>query len=250
MTVRFALLAGVSGVALGVAMANAAVNLPLGGYSENFDSMGTGTTAPAGWTSGALAGAGATLATEADVNANISAVVTLGSTVATSTDGGTIAKNILIGGLDRAMGSRASTVAGVFTQLDLTNNTGQPLSALDFSYTVMNFSMDQSGGFVDELYGYRFGYSTDGTTFTRLTALDGIPATDLVTPTTVSQTITFASPVANGGTMSFRFFDDNDNGSNWDVGHMITNVAVTVPEPTTLSALGIGALALLRRRHA
>ena len=255
MKVRFALLAAVAGVALAASAQAAAVLLGPGTYTENFDSMGTGTTTPAGWGYVAVTGGSSATSSEAAINtafATPALAGTAGTTAALSTDGGATAINVQISGADRALGSRPSSLKAMLLQLDMTNNTGAALNSVDFSYSMVNFIANQNNTVSDELIGYRFAYTLDGgTSFTRITGLDTYPTlNDLATIVTASQTITFGTPVAIGGSMSFRFYDDNAIGDSWDTGHAITSATVAVPEPATLSLLGLAALPLIRRRRA
>ena len=256
MKVRFAVLAAVACVALSTSAQAAAVLLGPGNYSENFDSMGTGATTPAGWGYVAVTGSSSDTSTEAAINAAFATPAllagTAGTTAALTTDGAQTALNVQISGTDRALGSRPTSLKALLLQLDMTNNTGAALNSVNFSYSMVNFIANQNNTVSDELIGYRFAYTLDGgTSFTRVAGLDTIPTlNDLTTIITVSQTITFGTPVAIGGSMSFRFYDDNAIGASWDTGHAITNATVAVPEPATLSLLGLAALPLIRRRRA
>jgi hypothetical protein len=223
-------------------------------YSQNFDSMGTtGTAMPAGWSMWYLAGSSSSLvaptgAEMATASGGVSQLNVWNQTDPTDA-WSQQAANMGSSATDpnRLLGTSPTGTRGSILQLSLNNNTGTALTSADLSYDmqVMAPGTLKSGmplDSTDELPGYRF-YFLDGATWKPLTSLD------LSVSGTASATVNYSTPVANGGTLQFRWFDDNAAAFDPDSMIAIDNVNLTVPEPTTLSLLALGAGALLLRRR-
>jgi hypothetical protein len=145
----------------------------------------------------------------------------------------------------RLLGTSPTEDRGDILQLSLVNNSGQPLNDVTVSYDMAFMASGTlKDGFppTDELPGYSFYYSLDGTSWTHYGSLDKSSAGH------ASATIVFGTPVANGGTTLFRWYDDNADAFSPDDMYAINNVIV-VPEPAALSLIALGALALLFRRR-
>ena len=219
-----------------------AANLP---YFQNFDSMGTtGTTMPLGWSFWTIAGgsSSATPPTSAEMATAILAdqplmVWNQGDPPATwNANAGNM-------GLapspfnNRLLGTSPSGNRGGLLQLSLNNDSGAAITTVKLSYDMVTMTPPPDA----ELPGYSF-YYLDGSTWTPF------PSLNLTDTGTVSAVITYANPVANGGTLEFRWFDDNSSATSPDAMIAIDNVLI-VPEPATLGLLAVGALALISRRR-
>ena len=153
---------------------------------------------------------------------------------------------------DRSLGVSPTTTEFNVLQFDLTNNTGVTLSgatALTVSYTLKVWKnggwQSPNWNYNDELKGYTFYYSTNGTNFTKVAGLSnagGSTGDYAVGPVTLS-----AVSLANGATINFWWADDNADVASPDQPISIDNLVIT-PEPATLSLLALGALVALRRR--
>jgi hypothetical protein len=223
-------------------------------YSQNFDSMGTaGTTPPAGWSVWILPGSSSslTIPTSAEV-----AAATLGTTVPlvvwnqtqAPVEWDTQAGNEGATATDpnRLLGTSPTTSRGTILQFSLDNTSGSALGGVTLSYDVRTTAAGtlkegSPANSTDELPGYSF-YYLDGSTWLH------VPSLDLASDGSASAFIPFSTPVANGGTMLFRWFDDNAQAFSPDTMYAIDNVVV-IPEPSALSLLTLGALALISRRR-
>jgi hypothetical protein len=243
-----------------------------GSYSQNFDTLAnsgtanawTDNTTLAGWYMRRVDDVNGVLANQynaGDGTSNAGAVYSFGST----------------GSAERALGSVGSgSVEHMAYGVRLTNNTGSAISSLNLSFigeqwrdggnttpvaqsqlfsysltsTVIGADIQASGGVA--------GYTADPN-FTRVasfditspvfgttaTALDGNLAANRVS---IAGTLTLGTPWANGTDLWLRWVDINDVGN--DMGLGVDQLSVTsVPEPASMALLGIGALALLRRRR-
>ena len=286
MKIRYAALAAVAAMVVGTT-AQAAIPFT-GSYSENFDSIGVaGTAAPTDWTAGALNasrqanGGGAT-----DSRALIPDDGTNGGQAPNSQ--GTMGKNFNYGvaGVgpvtDRAIGAICTTsgFGDAILQVALTNNTGAPITSLQIGYTGEQWRYGQGDSFKDpNNQGERLrvfystlpdsGWTSIGLDFqsprlidntdpiagpvqddrpsgTDYVALDGNDASNR---TILSTTYTLPAPLADGGNFYIRWQDWNEN-TTADHGIAVDNVTIAVPEPTSMAVLGLGALALIRRRRA
>ena len=272
MKVRFALLAAVAGVAL-AASAQAAISFT-GSYSENFDSMGAGgTSAPTDWTVASL-GTNAPAAGGSGQPMTVKPTLTVdngsygGSPNGTATSGGNSFNYGTTGASDRALGNMPTTSYGgaMVMQAAFTNATGASIGALTIGYTGEQWRFNQSSSSTG-LEGIILYYSTDATTgftavsldfvapqqtdtqsgLSRYQFLDGNAAANRVV---LSKTYTLPAALPSGSAFYLRWFDQNDSGTT-DHGLAIDNVTIsTVPEPATLSLLGLAALPLIRRRRA
>lgn len=252
MKVRSAILAAVTGVALATS-AQAAVLL-----SENFDGMGTGTTAPTGWSVSTAPVDKNTWSTVTNLNGVTLTVVTP-LTVADAPTGnnnnGYNAIGVSGATSDRAIATAPTGNAGVVIKSpSITNTTGGSLTSFNISYDMKSYQAGAAGA--DELPGYQLHYSLDGgTTWNNVAALN---QTNSSMPNTVGLTsiattaVTLAGTWAAGSNMQLAWVDDNGAPSSPDQIIGLDNVVVSaaVPEPTTLSLIGLAALPLIRRRRA
>jgi hypothetical protein len=194
-----------------------------GSYSQNFSSMGTGTTVPTGWSGVSEAGSHYTFAPNvaneyndgvAFQNENFTAgalsaaaVEALTPTQASSTGKGTdivnwtnSAANIAAGEGTHSLGTDPSGNAATILELNMTNSTGSAISALNISYDIDRFTTisDTNGnptGYanssVEEFPGYHLFYSLTpsvASSWVDVTALD---------PTVNMGTVTGAVNVPN-----------------------------------------------------
>jgi hypothetical protein len=226
-------------------------------YTQNFDSMGlAGTTAPPGWSSYYLGGDGvsSTLPTSGDMVgalAGSTALQVWNQPSAAATWGSGVIANEGASNIDpnRLLGTSPTGDMGDILQLSLNNSSGAPITALQVTYDMKTMApgLLKAGfdpGAIDELPGYAF-YYLDGTTWTHVSSLD------LSSDGTASATFYYSTHVANGGTMQFRWYDDNAYAYSPDTMYAIDNVNINnVPEPAMLSLLAVGAgLALISRRR-
>jgi hypothetical protein len=229
-------------------------------YSEDFNSMGTtGTTPPAGWSMWILDGSSA--AAVIPTSAEMAAAVQTPTVPSLDVWNQTTSPNAMWYDLAANMGSTASDAnrllgtspnnsRGSILDLSLINSSGAALSSITLAYDMkcMAAGTLKSGyppGTLDELPGYSF-YYLDGSDWIHVPDLD--LSNDTVNSVGhASATITYSSPVANGGVLEFRWFDDNAAGFAPDTMYAIDNVLI--PEPGTLSLLAVGALALVWRRR-
>lgn len=214
-------------------------------YTQNFDSMASGTTPPAGWSFyGAMGNANTTWTDATGIPANSVGGGTVNNTLAAATTftgtSNTAGYNFALPGStsDRSLGTSPTTGQGVVLQLSLTNPTGAPLSSLRMGYDIRRFA---AGGSTNELPGYWLFYSLDnGTTWTNVSALNPtittVPNTVAVT-TVAATTFGLSSPWAAGATLLFRWVDDNASQSSPDQVIGLDNVSITVPvgQPPTVA---------------
>jgi hypothetical protein len=224
-------------------------------YNQYFDSMGTsGTTPPTGWSMRYIAGNGLNAAiptsTEMDLFTSPGlATLAIWNQTDPPAAWTTQAGNMGSGPTDpnRLLGTSPTGSRGSILQLNLNNSSGSPVYRVQLSYDMYTMAAGVlSSGFdpgsIDELPGYSF-YYLDGSTWTHLTSLD------LSSAGTASAIFDYASPVANGGTMQFRWFDDNAYAYSPDTIYAIDNVNINIPEPGTLGLLAVGAAAMLWHRR-
>ena len=229
-----------------------------GSYAENFDSdlSNSSTTLPAGFAAMELPGSHFTYTNAPGelLDSNAIATATTGSGASTLivwnvgspvTDAGSQLFNI--GSWDslndRALGTDPTGTGGTVIQLALTNNTGGALNGVTFSYTekCLTNGATSNGSFTDdgterlELPGYEFFYSTTGgTVATNWSEVYPLCLTNWVQGTSSNSgpvNIVFATPLANGGVMYFRWADDNCVASSPDQMYAIDNVAITSYNP-------------------
>lgn len=206
-------------------------------YAQNFDTMGTGTTLPAGWSFYGNLGNTNTTWTDATgipadsvgggtVNNTLTAATTF--TATSNTAGFNFA--LPASTTDRSLGTSPTSGQGVVLQLSLTNPTGSPLSALRIGYDIRRFTAPASD---NELPGYWLFYSLDnGTTWNNIATLNptlaNVPNTTGVT-TVPAATFGLASPWSAGATLLFRWVDDNATQTSPDQIVGLDNLSITVP---------------------
>jgi hypothetical protein len=223
-------------------------------YTQNFDSMGTnGTAAPTGWSMWYIDGE--SLNAAIPVSSEMAAATNGASTLAiwNQTDSPIEWQNQFANegasptSLNRLLGTSPTATRGSIIQFSLTNSFGRPITNVTLSYDMQTMAAGvlKAGfapGSVDELPGYSF-FFLNGSTWTHVSSLDR------TTSGTASGVFTFTTPVAAGGVMQFRWFDDNAYAYSPDTMYAVDNISITVPEPATLSLLALGALALVSRRR-
>jgi hypothetical protein len=255
----------IGGTAVGILLAAVSAGaagtnvLTLGGspYTENFDSMGTGSTQPPlGWNAGTL---GASTA-----NGVIANVASLSASTGNSTTAGNFNYGSS-GDPDRAIGSLASGTGGTrATQALFLNNTGFTLTNLTISYDGEQWRDGGTTTAVDQLTLY-FSQSSGGglTNFTAVGA-----SFNFIVPKNTSNAGSlngnlaenrvagiggnFAVSIAPGELFALRWIDLDTAGN--DDAMAIDNFSLSydiIPEPSAfvLVATGLlGALALRRRK--
>jgi hypothetical protein len=263
------------GYFLGTMGAQAAAGNFTGTYTQNFDSLGTSGTAHLTGFRTMLTGSGNSVYTAANpispagsAAATASGTQTLtvwnaGSAVASS---GTALFNVGSWGntADRALGSDATTVAAMVIELSLVNQSGGSLLGVTFSYDLKGMtngtiSGQPTGNEATELPGYAFFYSLTGsTTAADWTRVDALCLTNSAQGTVSSSgtvTITFSAPLAVGGTMYFRWADDNNVAASPDQMIAIDNInigisantapSVTLTTPASSTTVGQGTNVML-----
>jgi len=227
-------------------------------YTQNFDSMGAqGTTPPSGWSMLYLSGNSSSLviptgAEMATATAGQSTLVIWNQTEGNDSwfnQAGNMGSSS--SSSNRLLGTSPTGSRGSILQLSLGNTSGQAINYVTLSYDMecMSLGTLQSGYSQthEELPGYSF-YYLNGSTWTHVPSLD-LSNDGLSSIGHGSATINFSTPVANGGTFQFRWFDDDSMYFSPDFMFAIDNVVVNVPEPASLSLLVVGALALISRRR-
>ena len=222
-------------------------------YSENFNAMGTGAAAPAGWTiHGALEGSNITWTNAIGTPSSGSpSAATPGSTnptliVTSNAATGTINSNtqaynaaLSDSTSDRALATAPTSGARIILQLALANTSGGGISAVDISYDILRFRVVTPATAANELPGYRLFYSLDsGITWTNVSALNPtlstagtiqVPNTAGVTSIT-SHSIVLASAWNSGGSIHFRWVDDNADQSSPDQFTGLDNVSIVATQ--------------------
>jgi hypothetical protein len=224
-------------------------------YTQNFDSMGTnGTAAPSGWSMFVSQSGDSTEAaylTSAEMVTATNGSSTLAIWNQTDSPAEWLNQMANEGAtptsLNRLLGTSPTGSRGSLIQFNLNNTFGKPISIITLSYDMQTMAAGvlKSGfspGAADELPGYSF-YYLDGSTWVHFAPLDR------TTTGTASGVFTLANPVAPGGTLQFRWFDDNAYAYSPDTMYAIDNVSITVPEPATLSLLEVGAVVLIAARR-
>jgi len=210
-------------------------------YAQNFNGMGAGTAAPAGWTFfGAFGGGNNTWTNATGIPVNSvgggTANATLTVTTAFTASSNTVGYNFADPGStsDRALGTSPTTGQGVVLQLSLTNPTGAPITALRLGYDTRRFT---TAGTANELPGYRVFYSlNNGTTWTNIAGLNpelsgaAVNVPNTVGTTTVSPTpFVLTGPWNSGAPLLMRWVDDNATQTSPDQIIGLDNVLLTVP---------------------
>ncbi len=212
-------------------------------YTQNFDSMGSGTTLPSGWSFiGTLGGTTTTWTDATGIPANSVAGGTSNATLlAATTYAGTSDTQgynyaLSTSTSDRALGTSPNTAKGTALQLTLNNTSGVPLNSVRLGYSIRRFA---AGSANNELPGYQVFYSLDnGTTWTNVAALnptlsgpDGVIVPNTTGVTTVSPTtVSFTSTWASNATLLLRWVDDNAAQSAPDQVIGLDNVVVAAGE--------------------
>ncbi len=239
--------------------AHAAVNFNGTAYTQNFDTLGTGSV---NWTNNStLPG------WYAHQSATNNAPATLNAPLATGTGTGSGSKGNWFNfgnGTDRALGGSPATATGAITYgVALTNTTGATITSFELSFDWERwFNADISVNQTPT-----FAYSTDATALTAGTYVDVPSASVTYTrPDPVLPEVWFSSPDvasrsitvtginwAPGSQLWLRWQDVNEGGGDHGVG--IDNVVFTttaIPEPSSyailLAGVTAGAVTLRRRR--
>lgn len=176
------------------------------------------------------------------------------------------------GSAEYALGSVASGSNAMAYGVELQNNGSAAIISITISFTQENWRSSTSATGTPNTVNASYARSSTSaatasdflTSASNFSDLDNL---DLVGPTPVttngalngndplnqtfrSQTIVFAGNLAVGESVWLRWQDVDDQGN--DAGLAIDNLtieAVPVPEPASLAALGLGAVALARRRR-
>lgn len=245
-------------------------------YLQNFDSMGpAGTSLPSGWLAGYL-GVQSSLSRAAmsPYAGNGLAITAMPVQVSNgggppSPDVGTVMNLGTTGSADRALGGypRTTPSGDQIYQVGIVNNTGGSLSSIQLSYWGEQWRQSQGtsssgpemlrvlASTTSDIGGFTYFPSLDFTAPKQLVAnwpVGGLDGNDGANRVFVTGTITFGTPVANGGTFYVRWHDWNDNGTaDHFLGIDDVVISSVVPEPTTASLLllGLGALVGARARR-
>ncbi len=247
-------------------------SLTNGGYTETFDELGTGTSlAPAsGWGVEYLTGSNATWTNATGIPGNgtnsVASMVAGSSTLlgpyttAASLSGlkntntaynvaASIA-NPSASSTDVALATSPTVDAGMALQLTIANNTGSALSNFNISYDIDRFTAVATA---NELPGYQLFYSTDGSTWSNVSALNPTltNVANTVGVTNVSGTVILSSAVANNANLELRWVDDDAAQTSPDQMIGLNNVNITpVPLPASLPLLvsAMSGLGFMARR--
>jgi hypothetical protein len=122
-------------------------------------------------------------------------------------------------------------------QLTIANNTGSALSSFNISYDIDRFTAVSKA---NELPGYQLFYSTDGSSWTNVSALNptlaNVPNT--VGVTNISGVVSLSNAVANGSHLELRWVDDDASQTSPDQMIGLNNVSITpVPLPSSLALM-------------
>jgi hypothetical protein len=250
----------------------------LGGFGENFDSMGdgsipfTGREAPLGFRVLTLPGNNNTFTNSTGISITpasdpLSSFTYTGFLTVNSTYGGgspSLATNN--NGLNAAFAAALSDrilatsptgngAAGI--ELQLVNNSGVMLSMLDISYDIVRLSAVSNP---NELPGYHLFYSLDsGDTWVNVAALDPTLSGPggVIVPNSIGVTSIVRAPISLNGTWNpgqnlyLRWIDDNADQTSPDQIIGLNNVNIAIPEPSfyCLLAAGLPAAWMLFRRR-
>ncbi|MBX7135742.1 MAG: PEP-CTERM sorting domain-containing protein [Fimbriimonadaceae bacterium] len=172
------------------------------------------------------------------------------------------------GSSERALGLLASgtNIGGI--GVNIVNASGSALASMTVSFKQENWRTSTSTLNIMAAAWGRTGGGMTATDFITSAAMTPVNDLDLVGPSPVasngalngndpinrftrSHTFTFATPLGVGESLYVRWLDVNDTGN--DASLALDECRITaepVPEPATLAALGLGTLALVRRRRA
>lgn len=248
LAISLAAVAAVAGSAMG--------QFGLLGYNENFDSMGTGTALPAGWSMwvGATGTSNSTWTTTIPGTGVAALVATTGPLTSVTTptanqNNGYNAARSASALTDRVVATAPTTVSGSAIQLALTNTTGVTLPAGDTLTISFNIIRYTAAGSANELPGYWLFANQTGTTWTNV---GPNPTITTVPNTAGTTTVTVSYPLAanwnNGSTINFRWIDDNAVATSPDQIIGLNNVSI-VPTPGAATLMGLGLVAAGRRRR-
>jgi len=224
-----------------------------GAYSEDFDSMtSSGTSYPAGWTGVRYAGSGT-------LDATLDPAVTTGS----SSGGGIYNVGAAADG-DRALGVVASGSTIPRFGLQLVNNSGSTIDQISLTADSEQWRTGNNSS-VNETVTFEYSLNASGINdpTATFTAVPGLDLFEIQTGSTSGGAIDGNDPAnragiaalisgvgwADGTTLTIRWSDLDAAGNDGMYALDNLNIsAVTVPEPSTVAMISIGALALLWRR--
>lgn len=168
---------------------------------------------------------------------------------------------------ERALGLLASGTNIPAVGVEIRNGLNVALASMTVSFTQENWRDSTS---VQNVMTAAWGQTGGGMTsadYLTHAAMVAVPSLDLIGPPPVTtngpldgnnpinqapriHVFTFTTPVRPGESVFIRWQDFNDAGNDADLA--LDNLSVTadvVPEPATLAVLGVGAIALMRRRR-
>ncbi|NQX02576.1 metallophosphoesterase, partial [bacterium] len=216
----------VTSASVPISVASAGARSLVTSVAENFDSMGTGTTFLLGWSiKNANAGGNTTWTDSLPITGTgtgglASMIATTGTLTYNNVANGPAANNVNGYNLrgandsDRVLGTAPTSVTGVAIQLQLTNGSGNPISALQIGYDIRRYVAVATA---NELPGYWLFYSLDnGATWSNVSTLNptlggaGVQVPNTLGVTTVPvTTVTLASAWAANADLLLRWVDDN-----------------------------------------
>jgi len=205
-------------------------SLTSAGYSQNFNSMGTGTSLPdAGWTAYSITTGQdshyqwTTSINPADVGGGtqITAVTAMTDTsITSSTKSGSAVYNMAdatVGTSNRALATSPTGDDGVALQLSLTNNIGAAFNTLNISYNIKKYtdgvlqsSIDSSLPKNEELPGYQLFYSINGGAYTNVAQFN--PVASNVSNPNNQPVIPVGTPAASGTNPAVDYTVTNVSG--------------------------------------
>ncbi len=209
-------------------------------FSENFDSMASGTTPPSGWSFyGVFGGSNSTYTDSIPIPASAVGGGTVNNTLiasttipATTASSNTQGYNFALSAspTDRALGTSPTTGQFIGLQLSVVNGSGAAMNNIRLGYDIRRFTAVATA---NELPGYIPFYSLDnGTTWNAMPALvptiANVPNTVGVT-TIAPTTISLVSPWASGATLLIRWLDDNAVATSPDQIIGLDNVTISQP---------------------
>ena len=246
---RIHLAAAVGGLILAVPFTSRAALVlttagPGGAVGENFNGFqGTAGTVP---TNFAVSGG----------TTNYAGTFTGGSS-AYNTNNGIYSGNQTSNTGDHALTARVPVGSSLLLTFAVTNNTGAPLSGLQFNFNIeqyqdaaatpnnINFLSDNGGGAFDQS-----NLSGPGRSVQELSA--GGTTNVYATPLTAAETVSYNRAVADGATVQFQWSWVPGGGGNrpiWGVDDLsVSGTAAPTPEPASAALLGLASAGLLARR--
>lgn len=196
--------------------------------------------------------AGVAAPTDWDVSANF---LPAGTDVGSSTAGGVRAYEDTVGTLGAALGALGTGTFPAFTfGLTILNSTGLEITSLSLGFDVWQYRLASNGRESTMSLNDVNGLGFNETVFTAgTTGTTGAQQPPTQIGSTYSQSLTGLS-IASGSSVTLEWTYDRGAGSGSAQGLAIDNVAITagtataIPEPVTMSLVGLGALALVLRR--